>query len=188
MQTIIKDQIQESIKVKQAVAEDLTATIAEAAGLMISSIQQGGKIAFCGNGGSAADSQHLAAELISRFKKERASYPALALSTNTSVITAIGNDYSFDSIFSRQVEGLLCDKDVLVGISTSGDSANVLEALKTAGANNIKTISMTGADGGKMKDCSDILLAVPSGDTPRVQEAHILIGHILCGLIEDALC
>ncbi|MFH1429088.1 MAG: D-sedoheptulose 7-phosphate isomerase [Candidatus Margulisiibacteriota bacterium] len=180
--------MQDSIAVKQSVAETMSGAIAEAALQMIDCIRSGGKIAFCGNGGSAADSQHLAAELVSRFRKERASYPSLALSTNTSIITAIGNDYSFDKIFARQVEGLLCDKDVLVGISTSGNSANVIEALKTARTKNIQTVCLTGEGGGKMKDHCGLLLAVPSSDTPRVQEAHILIGHILCGLIEDALC
>ena len=183
----IKTQIQASIQVKQSFPEELLTNIASAAELMVGCITSGGKIAFCGNGGSAADAQHLTAELVGRFKLERNAWPAIAFNSNTSIITAIGNDYSFDDIFLRQVEGLLSAGDILVGISTSGNSANVVNAFVKAKENQVKTIGLTGCDGGQMASCSDLLLTVPSSDTPRIQESHIMIGHILCDLMETEI-
>src|SRR5262249_16953986 len=142
---------------------------------------------FFGNGGSAADAQHLAAEFLGRYLRERDPLPAVALNTNTSAITAIGNDYGYEHTFSRQLKALAVRGDVAVGISTSGHSKNVIEAMSVARAMGVTTIAMTGATGGKMKDLADILIAVPSKDTPRIQECHILAGHALCDAVEGAL-
>jgi len=147
-------------------------------------IQTGHKILFCGNGGSAADSQHLAAEIVGRFQKERAGLPALALTTDTSILTAIGNDYGFDKIFARQVEALGAQGDVLVAFSTSGNSANVLSAVEVAKSKGMKIIGFTGQGGGKLAEVSDVLLAIPSKTTARAQEVHGIIGHILCEIVE----
>jgi D-sedoheptulose 7-phosphate isomerase len=153
--------------------------------MFITSLKNNGKIIFMGNGGSAADSQHLAAELIGRFKKNRASLPAIALSTNTSTITAIGNDFGFEQIFSRQVEALASDLDILVGISTSGNSNNVINAIKTAKQSNVKTVGFLGHGGGKLKKLVDTSLIINSFDTPRIQEMHLLSGHIICEIVEQ---
>jgi D-sedoheptulose 7-phosphate isomerase len=161
--------------------------IASAAALMIGTLRCGGKILFCGNGGSAADSQHLAAELIGRYRHDRRPLPALALTVDTSALTAIANDYGFSEIFARQVQGLGQPGDLLVGISTSGNSANVLRALDVARSMAMHTIGLTGGDGGKMLPICDICIKVPSGRVNRIQEMHIAIGHILCGLVEDAV-
>ena len=159
--------------------------IAQAARMMIECIEAGGKAMFAGNGGSAADAQHLAAELVNRFKKERKPFAGLALTTDTSVITSIGNDVAFDEIFSKQLMALGRAGDLFVGISTSGNSKDVIRAIETARTMGIATIGLTG-EGGKIKDMADCALCIPSTNTPRVQEAHILVGHILCELIEDA--
>ncbi|SNV62662.1 Phosphoheptose isomerase 1 [Veillonella rodentium] len=148
-------------------------------------LENGNKILFCGNGGSAADSQHLAAELIGRFKKERRSLAAVALTTDTSILTSIANDYDYDVVFARQVEGLGRSGDVLIGISTSGNSKNVLKAVEMARSIGMHTIGFTGEGGGKMAELCDITLAVPSKVTARIQEMHILAGHIVCELIEE---
>lgn len=159
----------------------------ERAGILIRNALAGGhKILFCGNGGSAADSQHLAAEIVGRFQKERPSLPALALTVDTSVLTAVANDYGYDTVFSRQVEGLGNDGDVLVGISTSGNSKNVIAAIEAARKKRMKVIGFTGIGGGKMADLCDVCLAVPSKVTARTQEMHIMIGHILCEIAEEA--
>lgn len=159
----------------------------ERAGILIRDALAGGhKILFCGNGGSAADSQHLAAEIVGRFQKERPSLPALALTVDTSVITAVANDYGYDTVFSRQVEGLGNDGDVLVGISTSGNSKNVIAAIEAARKKQMKVIGFTGIGGGKMADLCDVCLAVPSRVTARTQEMHIMMGHILCEIAEEA--
>jgi D-sedoheptulose 7-phosphate isomerase len=160
--------------------------IEQAAQLMIECIEVGGKIMFAGNGGSAADAQHLAAELVNRFKKERRPMAGIALTTDTSVITAIGNDYSFDEIFAKQIKALGRAGDLFIGISTSGNSRDIIRAIETARNMGIATICLTG-EGGKIKDLAGCAIAVPSGNTPRVQEVHILIGHILCELLENAL-
>ena len=166
----------------KALASDI-----ERAGILIRDALAGGhKILFCGNGGSAADSQHLAAEIVGRFQKERPSLPALALTVDTSVLTAVANDYGYDTVFSRQVEGLGNDGDVLVGISTSGNSKNVIAAIEAARKKQMKVIGFTGIGGGKMADLCDVCLAVPSRVTARTQEMHIMIGHILCEIAEEA--
>jgi D-sedoheptulose 7-phosphate isomerase len=142
---------------------------------------------FCGNGGSAADAQHLAAELSGRFYKDRKALPSDALHCNTSYLTAVANDYSYDVIYSRLVDGTMNSGDVLIGLSTSGNSKNIINAFKTAKENGIITIGLTGESGGKMEILSDYLINVPSTDTPRIQEAHIMIGHIICELVESKL-
>ena len=152
--------------------------------VMSAAVRRGAKILWCGNGGSAADSQHLAAELVGRFRRERPGLPSIALTTDTSILTAIGNDYGYDAVFSRQVEALGVCGDVLVGISTSGNSSNVLAALELARARGIVTVAFTGAGGGKMGAIADHVFAVSSSDTARIQEAHILLGHTLCDWIE----
>jgi D-sedoheptulose 7-phosphate isomerase len=144
----------------------------------------GGKILLLGNGGSAADCQHIAAEIVGRYKRERRGLPAIALTTDTSILTAVGNDYGFERIFSRQVEALCTPKDVVIGLSTSGNSPNVLAAIHTARQIGAFTIGLTGGGGGKLAQCCDLSLVVASNDTPRIQEAHILVGHMLCDLID----
>lgn len=160
--------------------------IEAAARLMIEGLKGGGKVLFCGNGGSAADSQHLAAELTGRYLQDREPLAAVSLTVDTSALTAIANDYSYDEVFSRQVRGLGRAGDVLVGISTSGNSRNVVAALEAARALGMRTVGLTGAAGGRMKELCDVCLCVPSTDTPRIQEMHIAAGHMLCELVENA--
>ena len=150
-------------------------------------IKNGHKILLCGNGGSAADAQHIAAELSGRYKTERRGLPGIALTTDTSVLTAVGNDYGYDRVFDRQVEALAREGDVVIGISTSGHSKNVVRALSLARNMGCKTIGFSGRDGGVMNEFCDVNLVVPSDDTPRIQEMHIMIGHIICQAIDDAL-
>jgi D-sedoheptulose 7-phosphate isomerase len=166
---------------------ELAPAIRQAAALLAGSLAQGGKIMLCGNGGSAADSQHLAAELTGRFLKDRRPLAALALSTDTSALTCIGNDYSFDEVFSRQVTGLGRSGDCLVAISTSGNSRNVMRAAEAARAAGMRVIGLLGRDGGTLRGLCDIALIVPSPTTARIQEAHIFIGHSLCAMVEEAL-
>ncbi len=153
--------------------------------VLMRSIQTGGKIMLCGNGGSAADAQHIAAELIGRFKKERRAFAALALTTDSSILTCIGNDYSFEDIFARQVAGMARAGDVLIGISTSGNSPNVLKAMSEAKRAACVTVALAGRGGGKLAPLCDLSIVVPSDETPRIQEMHIMIGHMLCELLED---
>ena len=181
---IIKEAIEEHKKVLFSL-EKCVSLIEKIASLCISSLKKGGKIVFCGNGGSAADSQHLAAELVGRFLKEKRPLSSLALSTNTSILTALGNDYGFEYTFSKQVEALLKPEDVLVAISTSGNSKNVIEAVKKAKEIKVKTIGLLGKGGGKLKKIVDLPLVIESNNTARIQEMHILVGHILCKLIEE---
>lgn len=185
----IRDIIQKSIDVKTQILndEDFIADIQQAVETITSAFAAGNKVLFCGNGGSAADAQHLAAEFSGRFYKDRPSLPSDALHCNTSYLTAVANDYSYDVIYSRLVEGLGNKGDILVGLSTSGNSANIVKAFETAKSKEISTIGLTGYSGGKMKEVSDILFNVPSNDTPRIQESHILIGHIICQLVEAKL-
>ncbi|MBN9276576.1 MAG: D-sedoheptulose 7-phosphate isomerase [Hyphomicrobium sp.] len=166
----------------------LSAQIERAADAWINALRNGRKIVFCGNGGSAADAQHLAAELMGRFLLDREPMPALSLTVDTSALTAIGNDYGYENVFSRQLRGIGKKGDVLVGLSTSGNSPNVLRAFETARAMGILTIGFTGERGGKMEKLSDILLAVPHTQTNHIQEAHIVLGHLVCGLVEATLC
>ena len=188
MRNIIKAKIEESIEVGEDLHKSQAENIEKAARVIISALRLGGKLLIFGNGGSAADSQHIAAELVGRFKKERRALAAIALTTDTSILTALGNDYGYDTIFARQVEALGREGDVAMGLSTSGNSKNVIEALKKARSAGVKTIGLTGTGGGAMKDLCDVLIAVDSKNTPRIQEAHTLISHILCELIEGELC
>jgi D-sedoheptulose 7-phosphate isomerase len=185
MQNTIKNIIKESIKAKEAVYASQTANIEKAAKAIIESLKNGGKLLIFGNGGSAADSQHIAAELVGRFKKERKAFAAIALTTNTSTMTALANDYSYDVIFSREVEALGKKGDVVLGISTSGNSKNVIEGLRKARSMGLATISFTGGDGGALKKDSDICIVVGTKDTPRIQESHLMIAHIICELVEE---
>lgn len=183
----LKAIIQASIQVKQQMLEDenLLQTVIDATTKIVSSLRNGGRIYFCGNGGSAADAQHLAAEFSGRFYKDRNALPAEALHANASYITAVANDYGFDVIYSRLVEGVMKKADVLVGLSTSGNSANIVKAFEAAKAKDITTVAFTGLTGGVLKSLSDYLINVPSTDTPRIQESHIMIGHIICQLAEE---
>ncbi len=184
---IITEQLNESASVKLQVAQACKTEIAAAAQLLIDCVVQNGKILLCGNGGSAADAQHLATELVSRLRLERKAIPALALNTNTSTLTAVSNDYDFAEIFARQVEAFGRAGDVLIGISTSGNSRNVIRALEVAGGQAMACIAFTGGDGGKMADMADIAIVVPTHEVQRIQEAHITIGHIICDLVEQSL-
>ena len=180
--------IKESISVKEDVCKNQTEVIEKAALAIIGSLRSGGKLLVCGNGGSAADSQHIAAELVGRFKKERKPIAAVALTTNASVITAIGNDYGYEATFERQVAAIGRKNDVLLGISTSGNSKNVNRAVSAARSIGMKTIGLTGGTGGELAKSVDIAIVVGSKDTPRMQESHLMIGHILCELVEDEAC
>lgn len=182
--------IEDNIFTKQTLFQKQTIDLIEEIGTKLASIiEHGGKIMFCGNGGSAADSQHLAAELVVRLRSsfERPAIPAIALTVDTSILTAGGNDYGFDYIFSRQVEALGNSKDALVAISTSGNSANVIKAIEAAKTKNMFVVGFLGGNGGKIKEMCDISFIAPSNNTARIQETHILVGHILCEIIEESL-
>ena len=183
----IKDLIHASIEVKSKILknEALLDLIDKVATTIVNSLKNKNRIFFCGNGGSAADAQHLAAELSGRFYTDRIALPAEALHCNTSYLTAVANDYSFDVIYARLVEGITNKGDVLIGLSTSGNSVNIIKAFQSAKAKKVITVGLTGQSGGKLKKISDYLIAVPSSDTPRIQESHILIGHIICQLVEE---
>jgi D-sedoheptulose 7-phosphate isomerase len=185
----IQQIISASISVKQQILADeiLLDKIEKTVDTIVLAFNNGNKVLFCGNGGSAADAQHLAAEFSGRFYKNRKALPAEALHCNTSYLTAVANDYSYDVIYSRLVDGIGVKGDVLIGLSTSGNSTNILNAFDVASQIGIFSIAFTGATGGKMKDSSDILVNVPSTDTPRIQESHIMIGHIICELVEEKL-
>jgi D-sedoheptulose 7-phosphate isomerase len=182
----IKAQIEESVRVKRALA-DQAPLLRELAYLWRDAIRAGHKVIFFGNGGSAADAQHLVCELAGRFYLERAPVAAISLTTNTSSLTAIGNDYGYEHVFARQLEGIAQPGDVVVGISTSGSSANVVAALEKARALGLATVGFTGAGGGEMARLCDCLLAIDSLETPRIQEGHILAGHIICEFTEREL-
>lgn len=176
-----------SVSVKQDTLKNNLPQIIQAAEAVIAAIKSGNKIIFCGNGGSAADSQHIAAEFVGRFQKERAAWAAIALTTDSSALTALGNDYSFDIVFSRQLEALGKRGDVLIGITTSGNSKNVLEAMKTAQKMGIKTVGVTGGTGGKLVSLSDISIIAASPVTARIQESHLVIFHSICEVVENTL-
>lgn len=180
----IHSELKEHIELMNQILGSQVERIQEIAQLVINCYKNEGKVILFGNGGSAADAQHIAAELIGRYKLERKSLPALALTTNTSILSAIANDYDFNRIFEKQVESLVTNKDIVIGISTSGNSENVLRGILKAKEKGARTIALTGKSGGKLKDKVDTLLNVPSDNTPRIQEAHITIGHIMCGLVE----
>ncbi|OGG59308.1 phosphoheptose isomerase [Candidatus Kaiserbacteria bacterium RIFCSPHIGHO2_02_FULL_49_16] len=182
----IRDRIEAHIKTARGLGEQ-SASIASVAECFVSAIRNGGKILLCGNGGSAADAQHVAAELVGRFARERAAWPAIALTANSSIVTAIGNDYGYEHIFARQVAALGKKGDVVVGISTSGNSPNVLEAMREARTRGCMTIGMTGKNGKALRELTDISVSVSSDETPRIQEAHILAWHIVCELVENDL-
>ncbi len=185
----IQQAIQDSIEVKQDIlnSTEFVGKIQQAINLIVEAYKNGKKVLFCGNGGSAADAQHLAAELSGRFYYDRKPLYAEALHVNTSYLTAVANDYSYEDIFARILEAEGGEGDILVGISTSGNSSNVLKAFEVAKRKGMHTIAFTGIGGGKMADKSDVLLAVPSKDTPRIQESHIMIGHIICEMVEKTL-
>ncbi|SMM99289.1 Phosphoheptose isomerase 1 [uncultured Candidatus Thioglobus sp.] len=186
MKTIIEFEFNEHLKTSQATLEYIAEPLENAANLCIDCLQNSGKILIFGNGGSAADAQHIAAEMVGRYKVERRGLPAIALTTDTSALTSIGNDYGYDQIFNRQVEALANAGDVVIGISTGGSSTNVTNALKLANKLNCKTIGLSGRGGGVMNDICDVNLVVPAEDTPRIQEMHIVIGHTICHLIDLA--
>jgi D-sedoheptulose 7-phosphate isomerase len=187
MNETIKSLVTASIQVKKNLLEDdaLIARIQDCVNMITVAFRKGNKVLFCGNGGSAADAQHLAAEFSGRFYTDRDALPAEALHANSSYITAVANDYGYEHVYSRLLKGIGLPGDVLVAISTSGNSPNIINALQTARTKGMKTIAFTGATGGKMKDMCDSLINVPSSDTPRIQESHILIGHIICQLVEE---
>jgi D-sedoheptulose 7-phosphate isomerase len=183
----IKQILKASIDTKEQIInnENLLHTIEQCVTLITAAFQNGNKLLFCGNGGSAADAQHLAAEFSGRFYKDRDALPAEALHCNTSYLTAVANDYSYDVIYSRLIKGIGIKGDIVIGLSTSGNSKNIIAAFEEAKSKGMTTIGFTGSTGGKMVDCSDYLINVPSNDTPRIQESHITVGHIICELVEE---
>ncbi len=187
MNATIQEEFQNHIKTSQKSMENLSGDIEIAAKICIEALKKNGKIILFGNGGSAADAQHIAAELVGRYMTERQGLAAIALTTDTSILTSIGNDYGYEEIFSRQIEALAKPEDVVVGISTSGTSKNVINAIKLANATGCNIIGFSGKDGGKMNRICDVNIVVPSNDTARIQEMHILIGHTLCHLIDFEL-
>lgn len=183
----IRKKVQDSIAVKQNFSDDLYRRIVEVSQLAINAYKKKHKVVFMGNGGSAADAQHLAAELVGRCAKERTALPSLALNANSSSLTAISNDYSYNQSFARQIEAFVKKGDVVIGITTSGNSENVIEALKQAKLLGAVTVALTGETGGRTRPVADVLLNVPSRNVARIQESHILIGHIICELIEATI-
>ena len=185
----VAELLEESVRVKKALCgkKSELEKIEEVSKAIVKALRNGHKVVLFGNGGSAADAQHIACELSGRFKKERRGLPAIALTTNTSALTAIANDYGYDAVFSRQVDGIVNKGDIVMGISTSGNSVNVIKGVEVAKKRGALTIGLTGATGGKLNKVVDICIKVPSNDTPRIQEAHITIGHIICQLIEEGL-
>ena len=187
MKTTIARELQEHLETIEAVIGTMEENLEKASRMAVEVLKNGNKVLLCGNGGSAADAQHIAAELTGRYKTERRGLAGIALTTDTSALTAIGNDYGYDRIFDRQVEALVNEGDLLIGISTSGNSLNVLSALLLAKEMGAKTLGFSGKGGGKLNYACDINLVVPSDDTPRIQEMHILFGHTICQIIDDEL-
>lgn len=188
MLKMIENELQAHKATIEKTIEQMIPQIEEASKMLVETLKNGNKVLLCGNGGSASDAQHISAELVGRYKTERRGLPAIALTTDTSALTAIGNDYGFDRIFDRQVEALVNEGDLLIGISTSGNSLNVLSALLLAKEMGAKTLGLSGKGGGKLNYACDVNLVVPSEDTPRIQEMHILIGHIFCQGVDDGVC
>ena len=184
MRDEIANRLEESARLKTAIAKNMIGDIEAMIKLIIAAYKAGGKVVLFGNGGSAADAQHIACELVGRFKLERRALPAIALTTDTSILTAVANDYGYEAVFSRQVDALVNENDVVIGISTSGHSPNVIEAIKLAKIKGAKTIVLTASNGGQLAEVADLALIVPSDSAPRIQEAHITIGHIVCELVE----
>ncbi len=189
MEEIIKNYIEQSIRTKEEILKSslIVSNIQKSAEIIIETYKNGGKVFLAGNGGSAADSQHIATELVSKFFKERKPLNAMALTTNTSAITAIGNDYGYEYVFSRQLEAYSKKGDIFVAISTSGNSENIIEALKKAKDLGLKTIGFAGKNGGKMESFCDLIIKVPSTVTPTIQESHIMVGHLICAVVEKEL-
>ena len=189
LHAMLRDRIQTSIEIKKVLLLDATFqdAVANVALRIVESLRAGGKVFFFGNGGSAADAQHLTAEFTGRYLRERAALPALALSVNSSSVTAIGNDYGFDLVFARQLDALGKPGDVAVGISTSGNSRNVIRALEIAKSKSIYAVALTGASGGTLRNIADCTICIPSEETPRIQECHILTGHLICEIVESML-
>ena len=185
----IKKIIQSSIETKQQVLqnEELLITLSEVVNRIVTAFNNGKRVYFCGNGGSAADAQHLAAEFSGRFYTDRKALPAEALHCNTSYLTAVANDYGYDVVYSRMIDGIGQSGDVLIGLSTSGNSANIVKAFEVAKEKKMITIAFTGISGGQMKSVCDYLINIPSTDTPRIQESHIMLGHIICQLVEEKM-
>ncbi|MBI2870892.1 MAG: D-sedoheptulose 7-phosphate isomerase [Candidatus Omnitrophica bacterium] len=183
----LKEVVSESIRVKQATLTTQSGQIAQIAELAIQSLRKGGKILICGNGGSASQAQHLAAEIICRYKKNRKSLPALALNTDTAVMTAVANDFSYEDVFAKQIEGLAAPDDLVWVLSTSGNSPNVVRAVQAARKVGCQIVGFTGESGGRLKDLVEYLVRVPSRETDRIQETHITIGHAVCEAIEETL-
>ncbi len=186
---LVLQRVRESTRVKEAFLKDKSAlrALSGAARRIVESLRAGGKVMLFGNGGSAADAQHIAAELVGRYGRERAALAAIALTVNTSALTALGNDYGFDAVFARQVDALGRKGDVAIALSTSGNSPNVLRGVRRARAQGIVTVGLTGKDGGKLKSLVEYCICAPSTQTPRIQETHILLGHILCEIVEREL-
>ena len=185
---LIRARIEESVAVKEALlAPETVALVEKVAEIITKAFKRGRKLLLFGNGGSAGDAQHLAAELVGKYYLDRSPLPAIALTVNTSTLTAIGNDYAFDQVFARQVRAFGEAGDIAVGISTSGNSENVVKALEVAKENRLTTVAFTGRDGGKVKDIADYCICISSDNTPRIQEAHIFVGHILCEIVERRL-
>jgi len=185
MRDHIKDILMQSIQIKEDLLHTRIEQIIDLSNMVIESLKKGGKVMLFGNGGSASDSQHIAAELVGRYQKDRAPLPAIALTTNTSILTAIANDYGYEFVFSKQVEALGQKNDIVIGISTSGKAKNVTTGIKQAKKMGNKTIVFTGGDGGEVAKLADVSLIVPSKITALIQEAHIAVGHIICELVED---
>ena len=187
MRPDVAKHLKESITVKQEILDRMLPLIEKAASVAADCLKQGHKLLFCGNGGSASDSQHLAAEFVGRYEKERRALAAIALTTDTSILTAVSNDYGYERVFERQVEALGQKGDILIAISTSGNSKNVLKAVEKAKALGLYTVGLTGGNGGALKSAADLVLVIPSKKTSRIQESHILIGHILCECVDELL-
>lgn len=188
MRERIKDILLESIQVKEELMRKHVASIMQITRLLKDALQKKGKVIIFGNGGSASDAQHIAAELVGRFQKERRPLPAIALTTNTSILTAVANDYGYEVVFSKQLEALGCKNDIVIGISTSGKARNVAAGIRQAKKMGLKAIAFTGGDGGELARLADAALMIPSMVTARIQEAHITVGHIICELIEESYC
>jgi D-sedoheptulose 7-phosphate isomerase len=187
MRELINKAIQDNIQVATELRNKTAGTIEQAASMIVRALENGKKLLICGNGGSAADSQHFAAEIVGRFYMNRKALPAVSLTTDTSIITAVANDFGYEEVFARQVEALGNEGDIFIGISTSGNSANVLRAMKKAAENHLSTIALVGQYGGKLSKVAQCSISIPSDDTPRIQEGHALVIHILCQITEDYL-
>ena len=187
LQSTVESSIKDGIDLHQKLLADFVPKVMEIADLVLETFEQGGKLFFLGNGGSAAEAQHIATEFVVRFRRQRRALPVIALTTDTSVMTAIGNDFDFDRVFARQVEALMGPGDLLVALSTSGSSPNILEAVKMARQRGAKSVGFTGNRRGQLTELVDVVLEAPSGDTQRIQEAHLLLWHIICDLVETTV-